>query len=1701
MQNSPHLSRLKYPYGLLQVVILALSFGVVAAQEATTATVSDDDELIVRATPTPTPSPTPILQPAPVPAIPTCSRTVTANVVAIDQVYTYNRFGAVNPAGMVFALQRDVVGTPGNWRLKDGKRARPLTLRVNEGECLEVTFTNLLNPTRPNNDSTKTRHASMHVNGLDYVGNISSDGAFVGKNASSLAAPNETRTYKWYASKQGQYLFFSMGAPAGAEGDIGQGGLGLFGSVNVEPKNSKWYRSQVTAAQLQAATIGTNGNGTPKIDYEKPGADGLPILNLLNGNEIIYSDLNAIITSPTGLLDENCTKAPPSGTCGQPFREFTVIFHDEVKAVQAFPELNEELFAGVRDGFAINYGASGVGSTVLANRKKIGPGKDCGECKFEEFFLESWVNGDPAMNVRRNSAGQAVEALYPDDPSNVHHSYLGDPVRFRNLHIGAETHVFHLHAHQWLQSPRDENSTYLDSQTISPGGSFTYEINYGGSGNRNLNPGDSIFHCHLYPHFAQGMWELWRNHDVFEAGTADRKLPDYEIAGGTPNPALVPIPGKALAPMPTATVKGFPFFVAATAGHRPPQAPYDIDWDGGLPRHRVVKAPVVDDGPAAIDDPALLSDPVASRVLSQNSDPNLLAFARTARQLDLKLLPQNGTTEEVAAINYHQNAAGVPVTTQSGWIARGYNSFTSAGAPALFLVNGLAPQPGAPFADPCKVGVPQRQYRAAYIQFEMTVNRAKWHDRQARITVLEQDVNGTLAGTRRPEPLFFRANSNDCITFKATNLVPNVLNLDDFQVFTPTDIIGQHIHLVKFDVLAADGAGNGWNYEDGTFAADEVRERIAANNAYQTAINGSQFLTAKVHPNFGSGPSGHWVGAQTTTQRWWADPLVNTSGQDRTIRTVFSHDHFGPSSHQHHGLYAALIVEPTGSTWKGLNGTPLGVRTDGGPTSFAANIITSDQSKSFREFNLAFADFAIVYRPDLTPVNPPGRKEAALPIAIEPTARPLPEAISVSDPGTQLINYRNEPIPLRIGKESHGQFVQKTGKPGDPAYAFSSRVHNDPFTPILTAYEGDRTLVRLIQGAQEEQHVFNLHGFKWLFEPSVANSGYRNAQQIGISEHFEFVLDPLPQVTHNPGTLGRGFDDKGQNFVDHLYSSAATDNLWDGQWGILRMYKGVQQSSVRLPVPDATFSVDNLRIGPPDEGQEDLIATGEMDEAAPTLNATNPDGSDYLAPLPNNPNGLGGPAATTMTDASGNSIIVDPSMEASTDKQRTGSDTRIAPAPGVTSVCPAGSLNRPYNVHAYLARDLLPGGSLVYNNRFGLKDPNAILYVEQSEITALQAGTKAPEPLILRAAAGDCVKVTLTSHLPTVLPESNSWNMMPMIVNRFNFNQVKTSNRIGLHSQLLSTNTFTDDGASVGFNQDSLVAPGGTRTYTWYAGNRVLNTFGQYVQAPVEFGATGLRDLGDVIKHASHGAIGSLMVEPAGTNWTIVDGKNSSADIKNSAGSVLFREFVMLYQDDLSLQQGGQPLENIAEGDDSEDSGMKAFNYRTEPLWGRLGVDIDTPPTGGPGVSMNDLDMTNVLSSLASNPGCSGPCGDPETPVFTASAGSAIRFRVVHVAGHSRQHGFTLFGHHWNFEPWQQASTVQGTNPFTFEVGSDSGIGPTRHLNILTNAGGLFRIKGDYLYRTQEAFNFSYGGLWGIFRVTAASPLIKDPANPPMLDQ
>lgn len=1708
-------------------------------------------------------------------------RVVCADIAALDQTLVYNRFGSFNPYGMIFALRRDLAPledgpakqlsagicdaetftdtaldglSQGNVRLRDCKRPRPLTLRVNVGDTLVVRVTNLLTPpaeyemgddpegvdnvidfsddfcngsvtddanrsavhpavsrgnkkaadhsevtcpvkkpeaiSGPDIDSDwpNTRGLNLVIQGLMPV---REDGDATGPDGkgphpacmgTGSVAPGGEFICTYKVTEEGTFFFASQAAPAGGEGDGGSIVHGLFGAVVAERIGSRAYRSQTgkavfdtvwparyTAEDRTELSDGTqHARATQVVEYEMADAGtGVPYLNMhrtidvpqadfANAKklEIVHADLNAIIwCDPVTRADEcgipdntavtNTTSTVTSDKAASfpAFREFSVFFHDELKTfyTKNFDDLGRfGQLAGVRDGFAINYGASGMGSILLANRKGIGPSADCMECLYEEFFLTSWANGDPAL----------LE-WYSDDPSNVHHSYMNDPVVFRNFHAGPkETHVFHLHAHQWFAGNDPNRGTYLDSQTVAPQQGFTYNIYHGGlrglngaakgwwdtqgSGNRNRTVGDSIFHCHLYPHFAQGMWALWRVHDVLEDGT--RKLPDGQqstglsltfketgehkrqgsvdrVTGawlasdeatgdgmGTPVPALIPLPGEALPLLPSydtdaadgkvTAMPGYPFYIPAEPGHRPPQAPLDIamdlgtrnptgdhaadevdgrnvdpaKWlDGGLSRH------IVKDGSdrrLGVDEGGTIAKMVAEAtgerkvLLAQQLVAKALSFGDMSGHLvnaKIERLENTGTPLERAAMGFHFNGRvydpaapnagadlltlfdvlGAPVTGQAPVAGSGpqpqTGSYASPVAPkpgmpapamgGIVAVNGAPPKPGSPFADPCGAprdiarlaypampadpfkqdplvlwgGAPTyahdlfvtgfRRYEVSAVQLDLIVNKAGWHDPQARINVLSEFSDRYKGGTGlispfisdRDEPFFFRALSGECIEFRHTNELPKDLELDDFQVRTPTDTIGQHIHLVKFDVTSSDGSGNGWNYEDGTFAPDELMARRCAAVG-GTDVNGEALSensttaelrceedAAKVWRDELSASRDLF---QTTVQRWFADPILspdeNGDPRDRTLRTVFTHDHFGPSSIQQHGFYSALLVEPgakvaaDGDPTKLLRETiqvcPARGTVDTGsedcsiPPPDAASHVpelemarfgtpalvgpqkrilnTSASTDPFhpdtREFALAVADFALLYDPrdrssvaelnsavsaetvegtaaadlsgkgmvqlfcDLsnratprklnkicggefdntngleTPIwgawfqagaeawtpawlaagrvghnghdgvfasiglitqaeisalrdhlifyraaasgrpVPASDSEHAL---AKPVAAPLrPESITVDHHDPYLINYRMAAIPLRLGDKTaegggldnatglylpsgdcapkamsvQGDFetatpseaeaslangwagecsidMQRMGEAGDIAAAFSSKVHGDPETPVLQAYQGERLMFRMIQGAQEVQHMFHIAGqpfrrnidqafptamipldrafdggipmrmdcfdrmkhgrpgeyLEWSdkgpdafadpairafweeHEKTIAEcdniEGFTFAQEIGISEHFEMkgtlrsdvatsfegfiVAKDAGRSPEMPADLfsketgkkeattltipvSKEYDYAPSRSSDYLYSYGTIDALWNGAWGLIRIYEG-----------------------------------------------------------------------------------------------------------------------------------------------------------------------------------------------------------------------------------------------------------------------------------------------------------------------------------------------------------------------------------------------------------------------------------------------------------------------------------------------------------------------------------------------------------------
>src|SRR5688500_2202842 len=96
---------------------------------------------------------------------------------------------------------------------------------------------------------------------------------------------------------------------------------------------------------------------------------------MLDANKnIVHTDLNAVITGPNKGRFPAGTYRPKAVEPDreQPFRSFTVVYQDEIKPIQAFPQfeasvLSQTLYS-VKDGFAINYGAGGIAAEILANR-------------------------------------------------------------------------------------------------------------------------------------------------------------------------------------------------------------------------------------------------------------------------------------------------------------------------------------------------------------------------------------------------------------------------------------------------------------------------------------------------------------------------------------------------------------------------------------------------------------------------------------------------------------------------------------------------------------------------------------------------------------------------------------------------------------------------------------------------------------------------------------------------------------------------------------------------------------------------------------------------------------------------------------------------------------------------------------------------------------------------------------------------------------------------------------------------------------------------------------------------------------------------------------------------------------------------------------------------------------------------------------
>ncbi|GAJ99810.1 hypothetical protein JCM19055_2852 [Geomicrobium sp. JCM 19055] len=228
------------------------------------------------------------------------------------------------------------------------------------------------------------------------------------------------------------------------------------------------------------------------------------------------------------------------------FREYAWFFHDEMEVDDLTG--NTPISTHTLQPEAVH--SVNYRSEPMRNRMKlIHEGVVCPDCSGEEVHHDSWPFGDPATPILR--------------------AYVGDPVKIRLIHGGVqETHVFHYHVHQWLFEMQDQDSEIIDSQAISPQNSYTVSPLYG-AGSLQGAIGDIIIHCHLYPHFHEGMWGMNRIFNTLQDGSQC-------YPNGVPIKALNPLPDRPSPPKPTPELPGFPNFIPGINGCKAPRPPLGI---------------------------------------------------------------------------------------------------------------------------------------------------------------------------------------------------------------------------------------------------------------------------------------------------------------------------------------------------------------------------------------------------------------------------------------------------------------------------------------------------------------------------------------------------------------------------------------------------------------------------------------------------------------------------------------------------------------------------------------------------------------------------------------------------------------------------------------------------------------------------------------------------------------------------------------------------------------------------------------------------------------------------------------------------------------------------------------------------------------------------------------------------------------------
>ncbi|MFM7641573.1 MAG: multicopper oxidase domain-containing protein [Cyanobium sp.] len=1282
--------------------------------------------------------------------------------------------------------------------------------------------------------------------------------------------------------------------------EAGTNAHGLFGALVVEPAGSRWSDPETGDDLIHPFSKEILGTGLYVDVHQRHSAD---------------LEWGAKAPFPDPFNPDSLTREYPDPRAS--FREYVIFIHDEPEWAAPHRRLESnpcEEESANQDQLAHQHTAGTLmpisyrAEPMISRERELWRRIKAGEIDpnnivvNEEQHHSSWMFGDPQTPILK--------------------AYLGDPVRIRLVHAGVkETHVFHLHVYEWHAIPYERESNTIDAITISPQTGHTFIPLYG-AGNRQMVPGDVIWHCHLYPHFHHGMWGIFRTFNTLQSGISgdyfhgetgavlredDALLAPLPSAGFstalrerrrlvrrlghypdlTPIGRLVPLPDRQPPPEPTALQPGFPLWLAGEVN----QKSYTPPWhkpraEASLEGWDVVNYDYRD--PTPLELAAFNSDPKPGELFTTFPYPDRPTTLHRDALSGEELPPSRTVTHTIDVL-----MTPLAYNDYGWWDPHGH----------LYLLA------DAPHGVPTFSEVVSQAYEDALAE---TARRHPCLERGEQEALVRE--RGLSLPATQQEPLFLRCNQSNVLQLSLHNRLERYIPGTPFDSAWPKGIdqgctrfanyrgeCGLHVHIVKFDPIACDGASTGWNY-------------ISS-------------------PRFG----------RKMVYRWWAD---------EEFGTIFTHDHMFANYRQKHGLFAALLVEPKHATFHD-------------PQDLSRHILTGQnaviayeeagESNAYREFCLGNGDWVPLFKrsqPTQDDSHSRGSTGCAcsrqgvpvpadhwsgltshdqnedhghghqqehlhggsgwgsdsshhgdgccgpfvatalvgskthrhlLSLSYGKPLEPPPEPDSHGDNGVFGLNYRCEPLAERPRDPSEWfsskSFLASEGKSFGAMRAISN---GDPATPLFHTWPGERIRLRLLQGSHEEQHSFQIHGLRWRRFWKDGRSPLRNQQSLGISEAFSFDIE---QPGYGPG--------------DYLWKYASAIDLWLGTWGLIRSLDPSQTPAERLPR------------------------------------------------LPGPKPALASPCPPPLEQCRRYKLVA---------RHRT-----VAYGPALAD--PFGLV---FELHDWAP----PGGPWIGGGHDPIHEEGS------SRLRVVDEAGGFPlhiNPLVLRCRQGEWVALELFNDLP---PELDVEPLAPEVP--LEDRTRKVSNRVSLHADLVSFDVRQADGSNVGLNPDGTVPNRGesddpalpSRTYLWHA------------DAPV--GAVGLMDMADIRNHRHHGLVGALVVlDP---HWTPVDGPNGEgwvgprASLHNTIDGSREEEMVLLALDGLRYFLHGNPKLPIADpvdGDleeelDDEDQGLKGFNYRSEPSSHARGYGF-TPSTPLIQVNPGDRLRLHVL----------GACDRPRQHSFT----------------------------------------------------------------------------------------------------------------------